>query len=178
MSAASGLERRPSGRGPGTRVGLVADTHGLVRPGLLALLAGCDLILHAGDIGRGVLEALSALAPVRAVQGNNDPPQAGPLYLDLTLDGVPITLTHGHTLPPKGRPRALAERHPLARVIVYGHTHRAAEDEVPRPGGPPCLVINPGAAGPKRFGSPVKATAGLLETSGGGFTYTRNEIEP
>jgi putative phosphoesterase len=136
-------------------VGLIADTHGLMRPEALQALHGSEVILHAGDVGRrSVLEALSAIAPVRAVFGNVDVPDATlAVSIDDELEGVRIHVSHGHEL---GAPTAakLAARYP-ADVIVYGHTHRAAIESV---GG--TLVINPGAAGPARFD--LKPSVALL----------------
>ena len=127
-------------------IGLISDTHGLVRPGVFDALAGVELILHAGDVGRGVLVELSAIAPVRAVYGNTDPPGDPDLAesIELSLGGVSIHVSHGHEL---GRPtpeRLLAAY--AADVIVYGHTHRQL---VARAEGR--LVVNPGAAGHRRF---------------------------
>jgi putative phosphoesterase len=126
-------------------IGLISDTHGLLRASVFDALAGVELILHAGDVGDGVLEELEAIAPVRAVYGNTDAadPRLGEA-IELTVDGVSIHVSHGHEL---GRPtperllRAYA-----ADVIVYGHTHRQL---VARAEGR--LVVNPGAAGQRRF---------------------------
>jgi len=127
-------------------VGLISDTHGLVRPEVFTALEGVELILHAGDVGGGVLDELHAIAPVRAVAGNTDDPWDPRLDRSLGLDigGVSVHVSHGHEL---GRPRpdALLARYD-ARVIVYGHTHKPV---VHRDG--PRLVVNPGAAGPARF---------------------------
>lgn len=138
-----------SGRaGEGSRViGLVSDTHGLVRPELFDALAGVELILHAGDVGGDdVLDELAAIAPVEAVFGNADPPGNPRLTQAIvrTVDGVQIHVSHGHELGSPTPARLLAA-YP-AHVLVYGHTHRAL---VTRAAGR--LVVNPGAAGPRRF---------------------------
>ncbi len=128
------------------RIGLIADTHGLLRPQCLAALAEVDRILHAGDVGDGVLEALAAIAPVQAVSGNTDPagnPRLEPA-LELAVDGVTIHVSHGHELG-RPEPEALLARYG-ARVIVYGHTHEPLVRHVDGR-----LVVNPGAAGPARF---------------------------
>lgn len=127
-------------------VGLIADTHGLVRSGVFTALAGVELVLHAGDVGGGVLEELQAIAPVRAVMGNTDDPWDPRLERSLGLDvgGVSVHLSHGHELG-QPRPDTLLARYD-ARVVVYGHTHRAL---VHRAG--TRLAVNPGAAGPARF---------------------------
>ena len=129
-------------------VGLVSDTHGLVRPALFDALAGVSIILHAGDVGGvDVLEALEAIAPVHAVYGNTDP--VGHPGLEharvLTLGGVSIHVSHGHELG-RPTPERLLAAYPQD-VLVYGHTHRQlvlrADDGR--------LVVNPGAAGARRF---------------------------
>jgi putative phosphoesterase len=136
-------------------VGLISDTHGLIRPEALRALNGVELILHAGDVGRsGVLDALSGIAPVYAVYGNVDA-TSGALRnaLDLVLDGVRVHVSHGHELG-SPTPDALAARYD-ADVIVYGHTHRALITHVG-----PTLVVNPGAAGAARFD--LKPSVALL----------------
>lgn len=127
-------------------VGLIADTHGLVRPEAVRALSGVVLILHAGDVGGPeVIAALEGVAPVRAVAGNTDAPEAGlPAAVDCELEGVRVHVSHGHEVGTP-TPDRLAARYP-ADVIVYGHTHRAL---VRRIGS--TLVVNPGAAGPRRF---------------------------
>jgi putative phosphoesterase len=136
-------------------IGLISDTHGLVRPGVFTALEGVELILHAGDVGRGVLDELRAIAPVLAVQGNTDPPGDPelPVSVDREFDGIRVHVSHGHELG-SPRPAALLERYD-ADVIVYGHTHRQlVHQEGAR------WVVNPGAAGPRRFSLP--ASVGLL----------------
>ncbi len=128
-------------------IGLISDTHGLVRPDVHTALAGVELILHAGDVGGGdVLTELALIAPVRAVRGNTDPPDDPPLpaEIELTVGGVRIHVSHGHEVG-SPNPKRLLERYD-ADVIVYGHTHKQlvthAGDR---------WVVNPGAAGPRRF---------------------------
>lgn len=127
-------------------VGLIADTHGLIRDEAIRALHGVDVILHAGDVGRqAVLDALAAVAPVHAVAGNVDAPRAGLRpFLQLDLQGVRVHVSHGHELG-SPTPERLAARY-AADVIVYGHTHRAVVRPIAA-----TLVINPGAAGPARF---------------------------
>ena len=128
-------------------VGVIADTHGLLRPEVAAAFAGAALILHAGDVGGpAVLGALSAIAPVEAVFGNVDDARDPSLARErvVTLGGVTIHVSHGHEL---GSPDAALM---LARyrgdVVIFGHTHKAV---VVRDGGR--VAFNPGAAGPRRF---------------------------
>jgi putative phosphoesterase len=129
-------------------VGLVADTHGLVRPELFPALAGVELILHAGDVGgRPVIDELSAIAPVRAVFGNTDSPGEPGLdaRLDLTLEGFSIHVSHGHEVGVSPTAEKLLAKY-TADVIVFGHTHKPLVERAGKR-----LVINPGAAGPRRF---------------------------
>jgi putative phosphoesterase len=127
-------------------IGLVSDTHGLLRDGVFEALAGVSQILHAGDVGgRSVLDALERIAPVRAVYGNVDPPDP-PLQAQLQVHagGLELHVSHGHELGTPTPAKLLAGY--SADVIVYGHTHRAlVHREAAR------LVVNPGAAGPRRF---------------------------
>ncbi len=127
-------------------IGLISDTHGLVRPAVFDALKGVELILHAGDVGDGVLAELSTIAPILAVRGNTDPLDAKelPQYQDVTRDGLRIRVTHGHELAVPTPEELLAKYD--ADVIVYGHTHRkAAEQRGSR------WAVNPGAAGQRRF---------------------------
>jgi putative phosphoesterase len=127
--------------------GLISDTHGLVRPEVFEALAGADIILHAGDVGgQDVLVELRAIAPVYAVYGNTDLAGEPGLSGEITLhrEGLTIHVSHGHELG-RPTPERLLERYE-ADVIVYGHTHRPL---IERSG--TRLVVNPGAAGPRRF---------------------------
>jgi putative phosphoesterase len=129
------------------RIGLIADTHGLVRPAVFDALAGVELVLHAGDVGGDdVLTDLALIAPVEAVYGNTDPPGVPRLRAEIerAWDGVRVHVSHGHELGAPTPERLLA-RYPHD-VLVYGHTHRPL---VTHAAGR--LVVNPGAAGPRRF---------------------------
>ena len=139
------------------RVGLVSDTHGLLRPEAIAFLRGSDYIVHAGDIGdAGVLSALEALAPLTAVRGNNDKGAWAREIPDadvLRVDEVSIYVLHD---------LAQLDLDPAAagfRVVVSGHSHRPSIEE--RDG---VLYVNPGSSGPRRFKLPV--AAGELEVAG------------
>ena len=151
------------------RIGLISDTHGLLRPEALDALRGAGLILHAGDIGKPeILEALRALAPVRAVRGNNDRDawaKALPETDTIEVAGVRIYLLH-----------ALQELSldPAAsglNVVVAGHSHRPV---VERRG--PVLYVNPGSAGPRRFRLPVSVA--VLEVRGGTVEARLIELVP
>jgi putative phosphoesterase len=129
-------------------VGLISDTHSLIRPEVFTALAGVDLILHAGDVGgSAVLVELGAIAPVRAVYGNTDSPGEPGLDARIVLDieGLSIHVSHGHELGVSPTPEKLLKRY-AADIIVFGHTHKPL---IERAG--PRLVVNPGAAGPRRF---------------------------
>lgn len=154
MSIAREHDRKP------IIVGLVSDTHGLVRDSLIAALAGVSQILHAGDVGgRAVLEALGAIAPVQAVYGNVDPLDGRlPPQIVVDIGGVTIHVSHGHELG-RPTPAKLLETY-SGDVLVYGHTHKALiEREGAR------LVVNPGAAGPRRFD--LKPSIARLTIDGG-----------
>lgn len=145
------------------RLGLVSDSHGLADPGLPGLFSGCDLILHAGDLVRpSVLVPLQAVAPVRAVRGNNDhgPGLDGlPELLRLVLDGVAVLVLHDLGSPARlheAARRSLAAARP--QVVVHGHSHRPAA--VVHAG---VLFVNPGSAGPRRFTLPRSAALLHLE---------------
>lgn len=138
------------------RIGLIADTHGLLRPQALAALEGCDHILHAGDIGKPeILDALRQLAPLSVVRGNNDTQdwaQAIPHDLSLQLGGVRLYLVHDQA----DIPADLATRG--VDAIVTGHSHKPLITQ--RDG---ILHINPGSAGPRRFKLPIAVGSLLIE---------------
>ncbi len=143
------------------RIGLISDTHGLLRPAVHTVFAGVNLILHAGDVcGEGILDELALIAPLGAVYGNNDSPFDPGMVaeLNLTLEGVTVHVSHGHEVGAV-TPANLAEAYD-ADVIVYGHTH---VQKVTRLGGK--LIVNPGAAGPRRFKLP--ASVGILAIENG-----------
>jgi uncharacterized protein len=128
-------------------VGLISDTHGVVRPDVHTALAGVELILHAGDVGGDeILDELQLIAPVRAVRGNTDPPDDPrmPASIDTEIDGIRIHVSHGHEVR-SPTPAKLLERYD-ADVIVYGHTHKPLIANVGSR-----WVVNPGSAGPRRF---------------------------
>ena len=135
-----------------TRVGLISDTHGLLRPEAVAALQGSDFIVHGGDIGdAGILEALAAIAPLTVVRGNNDrAPWAGRIP-ETALLQVGSVLVHAvHDLS------QLAAAPAGVRVVVSGHSHKPKIEER---GG--VLYVNPGSAGPRRFKLPI-AVAELI----------------
>ena len=139
------------------RVGVLSDTHNLLRPRVPELLAGCDRILHAGDVGDlAILETLNRIAPVQAVCGNTDTgATAARLPEDLAgeIDGLPFRMIHR-------REDADPSWIPGLRLLVFGHSHRP---ELEWQGS--CLLLNPGACGPRRFSYPL--TLAILTISGG-----------
>jgi uncharacterized protein len=136
-----------------TVLGVISDTHGLLRPEAVEALRGVDRILHAGDVGAAeILKELGMLAPVTAVRGNVDSGSWArklPLSEVVEVDGVSIYMLHileKLDLKPEGAG---------FRVVVYGHSHVSKIEE--KNG---VLYFNPGSAGPRRFKLPV--TAGRL----------------
>lgn len=128
-------------------IGLISDTHGQLRAGVHDAFSGVELILHAGDVGGDdILDELSLIAPVEAVYGNTDDPGNPRLQAEIVrqIGGLMVHVGHGHEAG-KLTADALLERY-AADVLVYGHTHKQS---VTRREGR--LVINPGAAGPRRF---------------------------
>lgn len=148
------------------RIGVISDTHGLLRPEALTALQGADHILHAGDVGDPViLEQLSALAPLTAIRGNID--REGrcaelPATEAVELGGHLFYLVHA--LPD-------LDVHPAAAGItgvIYGHSHKPAVET--RNG---VLYLNPGSAGPRRFSLPITVAMLYLGAEG-----VRSEIVP
>lgn len=146
------------------RLGIISDTHDLLRPEVFAVFAEVDHILHAGDIGSpDILTALEALAPVTAVYGNTDGSEIRgrvPAVQSLRLDGFDIVVTHGDQFG-SPTPEKLNAAFPTAEIIIYGHTHKpliANVDVV-------VTVMNPGGAGPGRFGLPP--SVGIMELEPG-----------
>jgi hypothetical protein len=136
------------------RIGVISDTHGLMRPEALAALHGCELIIHAGDIGKSeVLDSLNRIAPVLAIRGNNDrDPWATAMadFLDLQVNGVNLQVIHNvHEIEDDPTEDKIT-------VVISGHSHKPSV--VKRDG---ILFVNPGSAGPRRFKLPV--SVGLID---------------
>jgi uncharacterized protein len=146
------------------RLGVISDTHGLLRPKVFEVFKQVDHILHAGDLGKPqILIELEAIAPVTAVYGNADPLELRSRLqqvAELELDGFAIVVTHGdqfgHPTPAK-----LHEAFPRAEIIVYGHTHKPLLELVDRT----VTVMNPGGAGHPRFN--LKPSVGIMELEAG-----------
>jgi putative phosphoesterase len=142
------------------RIGVISDTHGLVRPEALAALRNSDRILHAGDVGDPeILNRLRELAPVTAVRGNVDRgPWADALPATEVIDVEGISIYMIHDL-------AQLDLKPEAagfRIVIYGHSHHPKIEE--KNG---VLYFNPGSAGPRRFHLPV--SVGMMEIGAGDF---------
>jgi putative phosphoesterase len=138
------------------RIGIVSDTHGLLRPSVLAFLQGCDHIVHGGDVGsKEILDTLRGIAPLTAVRGNND---SGSWASDLaqtqrvTIEGVTLYVLHDLAQ------LAIDPRAEGIDVVVSGHSHRPTQ--VQREG---VLYFNPGSCGRRRFRLPI-AVGQLLVT--------------
>jgi len=140
------------------RIGLISDTHGLLRPEAVAALQGCAQIIHAGDIGKPqMLDALRVIAPLEAIRGNIDTAdwaQVLPERLDLRIGGLTLHVLHD---------LKQLDIDPLAAgvdVVIAGHSHKP---KVERRDG--VLYVNPGSAGPRRFSLPISLA--LLELNDG-----------
>ncbi|HEY2749383.1 MAG TPA: metallophosphoesterase family protein [Polyangia bacterium] len=130
------------------RVGVISDTHGLVRPEALAALAGSELIVHAGDVGGPeVLDALAAIAPVRAVRGNND---KGAWAARLPQSELIEVGAHGLYVIHDVKELDLDPAAAGFAAVIAGHSHRPRNDIIDG-----VLYFNPGSAGPRRFSLPI-----------------------
>ena len=146
------------------RLGVISDTHGLLRPEVFEVFQQVDHILHAGDVGEPeILIELEAIAPVTAVYGNTDGPELQgrlPRVAELELDGFVVVVTHGDQFG-HPTPTGLHKAFPRAEIIVYGHTHKPLLELVDRT----VTVMNPGGAGHPRFGIPP--SVGIMELEAG-----------
>lgn len=142
------------------RVGIISDTHGLLRPEVFEGFAGVDHIIHAGDLGSmDLLAELEAIAPVTIVWGNTDGLDVRarvPEVARVTLGRVEVLVVHGHQFG-SPTPRALAAAYPDAGLIVFGHTHQPLIQQVGNG-----LVVNPGSAGHRRFMQPVSVATATI----------------
>ncbi len=146
------------------RLGVISDTHGLLRTEVFEVFKVVDHILHGGDVGRwDILIDLEALAPVTAVYGNTDGPELRRKLTQVAqveLDGFDIVVTHGDQFG-HPTPATLHDAFPRAEIIVYGHTHKPLLELVDRT----VTVMNPGGAGHPRFG--LGPSVGILELEPG-----------
>lgn len=146
------------------RLGIISDTHGMLRPQVLEVFAEVDHILHGGDVGTvEILERLEARAPVTAVYGNVDGLAVRSrcaAVARLEIDGFTVVVTHGDQFG-SPTPAVLHREFPDAEIVVYGHTHRAVLELVDKT----VTVMNPGSAGAVRFGLPP--SVGIMELEPG-----------
>jgi putative phosphoesterase len=146
------------------RLGVIADTHGLLRPEVFEVFRAVDHILHAGDVGPvSLLTELEALAPVTAVYGNTDGQELRrrlPQVATVSLDGFEIVVTHGDQFG-SPTPERVQQAYPTAEIIIFGHTHRPLLTLVDTV----VTVMNPGGAGHRRFNLPP--SVGILELEPG-----------
>jgi len=146
------------------RLGVIADTHGLLRPEVFEAFREVDHILHGGDVGpSAILIELGTIAPVTAVYGNTDGWDLRaqlPQVATIELDGFEIVVTHGDQFG-SPTPESVQAAFPTAEIIVFGHTHRPILTLVDTV----VTVMNPGGAGPRRFDLPP--SVGILELEPG-----------
>ena len=136
------------------KLGIISDTHNLLRPEVYAIFSGVDLILHAGDVcGLAVIAELEAIAPVKAVRGNNDWELPARFKEVLTFDLGKRAIRIQHIF--HGIPEGDIPTHAVAKIVIFGHQHKPCNRYVGD-----TLYFNPGSAGPRRFDYPV--TAGII----------------
>lgn len=138
------------------KIGIISDTHGMLRPEVTEALKDCELILHGGDINKQeILDELERIAPVCAVRGNNDKKWAEHLPESLTLNvcGIQVFMVHDKKFIPKD----LTE----IRLVIYGHSHKYEEKES---GG--ICYLNPGSCGPRRFRQEITLAILYIEDEG------------
>ena len=147
------------------RLGIISDTHGLLRPEVFEVFKDVDQILHAGDVGPlDLLTELEAIAPVTAVYGNTDGMDLRAKLrrvANVEFDGFNIVVTHGDQFGRGVKPEQLQQAFPEADLIIYGHSHMPLLETVDVV----VTVMNPGAAGPRRFDIP--ASVGIVELEAG-----------
>ncbi len=146
------------------RLGIISDTHGLLRPEVFDVFRSVDHILHGGDVGDvQLLTELEAIAPVTAVFGNTDGPELRarlPEVARVSLEDFDIVVTHGDRFG-SPTPARLVDAFPEADILVFGHTHRPLLELVHET----ITVMNPGGAGPRRFD--LKPSVGIMELEPG-----------
>ena len=151
------------------RVGIISDTHDLLRPEVTDALQGCEYILHAGDISsQRILDQLEQIAPVKVVRGNNDKEWAEhlPLFLDFKLGGLRIYMTHKK----KDLPGDLT----AYDLVICGHTHQYASVWQESVGKHRTLLFNPGSCGPRRLIQPI--TMAILQIDPDGWNVKQIQI--
>ena len=156
------------------KVGIISDTHGLLRPQVFEVFAGVEHILHAGDVGDpDILDELAALAPVTGVWGNVDGFDVRKRTTEIAsveLGGVLAVVIHGMQFG-SPTPEKVAAAHPDAGLVVFGHSHRPLIQQVGR-----TLAVNPGSAGRQRFRDPVSVA--LADITDGKVTARLVDLDP
>ncbi len=149
-----------------TRIAILSDTHGLLRPEILRIVRTCDHILRGGDINQPeILDELRAVAPLYAVRGNNDKEWAEslPQSLTVSIECVSFFMVHSK----KDVPPELG----AAQVVVFGHSHKYYEQELDGR-----LWLNPGSCGPRRFDQPI--TMAVIEAGQGRYRVEKITVPP
>ncbi len=152
------------------KIGIISDTHDLLRPEVLAELQGSDYILHGGDISsRKILEKLEEIAPVKVVRGNNDKDWAEqlPLSLEFELGSLRVYMTHKK----KDLPKDLNKYD----LVVYGHSHQYSAKWIESDERKRTLLLNPGSCGPRRFHQPI--TMAVLTVGDEGWIVNQIDIQ-
>lgn len=138
------------------KIGIVSDTHGMLRNEVLEVLQGCEMIFHGGDINKQkIIDTLSEIAPVRVVRGNNDKEWAEDIPKSITVDvyGLHVFMVHNK----KDIPENLSE----VDLVIYGHSHKYEEKTVDR-----IRYLNPGSCGPRRFHQEITFAIVYIEDNG------------
>ena len=151
------------------KVGIISDTHDLLRPEVTDVLQDCEYILHCGDIScQLILDQLKQIAPVKVVRGNNDREWANhlPLFLDFELGGLRVFMTHKK----KELPKDLS----AYDLVIYGHSHQYFSAWLEPVGQRRTLLLNPGSCGPRRLIQPI--TMAVLKTEPDGWNIERIDI--
>ena len=152
------------------KIGIISDTHNLLRPEVINYLQGCDSILHGGDISsQQIIDRLEQIAPVKVVRGNNDKEWAEqiPLFLDIEVGSLRIYMTHKK----KDLPSDLL----AYDLVIYGHSHKYESVWLDHAGGKRTLLLNPGSCGPRRFVQPI--TMAILTIEHDGWHVERVDIQ-
>lgn len=150
------------------RIAIVSDTHGLLRPEIVSQLNSCEMILHAGDIGKpAILESLQEIAPVHAVRGNVDGNRGMELPEELEIDlyGFRIFMIHNKS----HMPADLSD----ANFVIYGHSHKYEEKIIDG-----TTYLNPGSCGPRRFRLPITMMILMLDPEEHRFRVERIDCSP
>ena len=146
------------------KIGILSDTHGLLRPEVLEALDGCKAILHGGDINRQeIIDELEKIAPVYVVRGNNDKDWVEhiPRLLDVELEGCRVFMTH--------KKKDLPEDLSNYDLVIFGHSHKYEEGRIGK-----TIMLNPGSCGPRRFHQAI--TMATAEVTVGSIAITRIDI--